>query len=149
MELKLSVDPTVRWVMGDAAALRRAIENLLINAVKYGRPGTPLEVTLSRSGNSVLVGIRDHGMGVPENERERIFEPFYRGQEAVATQIRGNGLGLNLVRRIASAHGGQVTLDTVHGQGSQFTLRLPAPTPEPVQEHDHSQSRVPEANPSR
>lgn len=152
MQLKIEMEPEARTALGDAAALRRAIENLLANAVKYGRPHTPIEVTVRSAGGEVRVSVADHGMGVPEAERERIFEPFYRGQEAVAAQIRGNGLGLNLVRRIASGHGGQVTLESVHGQGSRFTLCLPAPVAalEPAQEDDqHSDHRVPETNPSR
>ena len=55
----------------------------------------------------MLLSVADQGLGIPESERERIFEPFYRGSEAIAAQVRGNGLGLSLVRRIAAAHGGR------------------------------------------
>lgn len=134
-------------VLGDAAALRRALLNLLSNALKYGRRGSEVRVSLARDGEDVLIEVADQGIGIPESERVRIFEPFYRGREAVVAQIRGNGLGLSLVRRIAAAHGGSVGVTSVHGEGSRFTLRLRA-APAAARVHE-PQSGVPETHPSR
>jgi signal transduction histidine kinase len=148
MGLKLELDERAAMALGDAAALRRALLNLLTNATKYGRAGTDVVVGVARDKGELLVSIADRGLGVEESERDRIFQPFYRGREAVAAQIRGNGLGLSLVSRIAAAHGGRVTVESVHGEGSRFTFRLPAPPPAallPLQ----PESGVPEANPSR
>jgi len=146
--IKLQVDKAAAAVLGDAAALRRALLNLLTNALKYGRSGGDVVVSLARDGDDVLLSVADQGIGVPESERERIFEPFYRGREAVAGQVRGNGLGLSLVRRIAAAHGGSVSVTSVHGEGSRFTLRLKAPV-QMAERERQSQRGVPETNPSR
>jgi two-component system sensor histidine kinase SenX3 len=105
-------------------------------------------VGVLREGDEVRIRVADRGIGVPESERRRIFEPFYRGHEAVAAQIRGNGLGLSLVRRIAAAHGGDVSVESVHGEGSCFTLRLAAPAVSRA-EPAHPDGSVPEAHPSR
>lgn len=148
IELKLGLDPEAA-VLGDTSALQRAVENLLTNAIKYGRPGTSVALELARSDGVVTLSVSDSGMGVPESERERIFEPFYRGSEAVAAQIRGNGLGLSLVRRIATAHGGSISLESVHGRGSRFILRLPS-AGAPTEEHaQHSEPGVPQATATR
>jgi signal transduction histidine kinase len=82
----------------------------------------------------VAITVSDRGLGVPAEDRKHIFEPFYRGREAVSRQIQGSGLGLNLVARIAEAHGGTVELTSEPGKGSTFTLLLPAApgTPEGV-----------------
>ena len=149
VEIKLSVAPPGAVALGDAAALRRALVNLLTNAIKYGRPGTDIQVGVLREGDQVRIRVADRGIGVPESERRRIFEPFYRGREAVAAQIRGNGLGLSLVRRIAAAHGGSVSVESVHGEGSCFTLRLTAPAVAGAEPAADADSSVPEAHPSR
>jgi len=145
--ITLSADKQAAEVLGDASALRRALLNLLSNAIKYGRRGGDVEVSLAREGEEVLIVVADRGIGIPESERERIFEPFFRGREAVLAQIRGNGLGLSLVRRIAAAHGGSVSVSSVHGEGSRFTLRLRAQTA--AERVPQAEPGVPEANPSR
>jgi signal transduction histidine kinase len=80
----------------------------------------------------VAITVADRGLGVSPEERSHIFEPFYRGREAVSRQIQGSGLGLNLVARIAAAHGGRVEVTSEPGKGSAFTLVLPAAQPTPA-----------------
>jgi signal transduction histidine kinase len=120
-------------VLGDAAALRSAVQNLLANAVKYG--GTDRWVGIRaehvRERSEVRITVSDHGAGIPSSELPHIFEPFYRGADALARQIHGNGLGLSLVRRIVTAHGGKVTVTSRAGAGSAFTITLPAAKPDP------------------
>jgi signal transduction histidine kinase len=122
-------------VIGDAAALRSAVQNLVANAVKYG--GTDRWVGIkaehARQGRTseVRITVSDHGPGIPANELPHIFDPFYRGGDAMAQQIHGNGLGLSLVKRIVNAHGGQVSVVTRPGMGSAFTIALPAAEPDP------------------
>ena len=70
--------------------------------------------------------VEDRGLGIDAEDRKHIFEPFYRGREAVSKQIHGSGLGLNLVHRIAEAHGGRVSVASEPGKGSVFSLTLPA-----------------------
>jgi len=117
-------------VMGDANALRSAVQNLIANAVKYGGRdhwvGIRAEHVRERRHGEVRITVSDHGNGIDAAELPLIFEPFYRGADAVAQQIHGNGLGLSLVRRIIEAHGGRVSATSRPGAGSSFTISLPA-----------------------
>jgi signal transduction histidine kinase len=106
---------------GDPRLLRRMIRNLLINAQRHGAP--PVEVSVSRSGTGAEIVVRDHGAGIPEADRERVFEPFFR--RAGASRAGGAGLGLALVRQIAERHGGEARCESPpSGPGSQFRVRL-------------------------
>ena len=129
-EIEKEIDADLPMVKADAAALGRAIQNLLSNAMKYGGDsrwiGLGAESVKTANGAEVQIKISDRGLGIPPSEQERIFEPFYRGKEVMAAQIRGNGLGLSLVKRIIAAHGGRVSVESKVGQGSRFILRLPA-----------------------
>ena len=113
-------------VPGVARLLRRAVRNLLENAVRHGRRTGHAEVVaqLSRDGGYAVLHIDDRGPGVPPDQRERIFEPFYRLPGA-SEREGGVGLGLALVRQIAARHGGSVACDNREGGGARFTLRLP------------------------
>jgi len=117
-------------VMADQDALRRALLNLVSNALKHADDGRWIGLTVSRvpgrGDGEVLVSVTDRGRGIPADEMAHIFEPFYRGQFALSQQIHGNGLGLSLVKRIAEAHGGRVTVKSAPGQGATFTIALPA-----------------------
>ncbi|HEY7895221.1 MAG TPA: ATP-binding protein [Gemmatimonadaceae bacterium] len=103
----------------------RALGNLVENALKYGAPGTPVELDVDRDGPMLLFRVSDRGPGVPEAERERIFEPFYR-PPGVPADIGGSGLGLTIARGLAEAQGGDVRYEPRPGGGSVFSLRLPA-----------------------
>jgi signal transduction histidine kinase len=120
-------------VVGDPAALRSAVENLIANAVKYGGADGWVGIRAERGGTrrrpEVLITVEDHGAGIPSDELPHIFNAFYRGQNATARQIHGNGLGLALVRQIVVAHGGRVTVSSRLGSGSAFTIHLPAAEP--------------------
>jgi signal transduction histidine kinase len=126
--------PNPPTVVGDAAALRSAIQNLIANAVKYGGNdrwvGIRVEHGRQRRRPEVWITISDHGGGIPASELPHIFDPFYRGADAVARQVHGNGLGLSLVRQIVAAHGGRVTVTTRAGAGSSFTIALPSAEPD-------------------
>jgi signal transduction histidine kinase len=121
-------------VLGDAAALRSAVQNLIANAVKYGGRdhwvGIRAEHAADRRHSEVRITVSDHGPGIPASELPHIFDPFYRGADAVERQIHGNGLGLSLVKRIVTAHGGRVSVTTRAGSGSSFTIALPAVPPD-------------------
>lgn len=117
-------------VIGDAAALRSAVQNLIANAVKYGGTdrwvGVRADAVSEGRRRRVHITVSDHGAGIPASERPHIFKPFYRGSDAVARQIHGNGLGLSLVARIVAAHNGHIDVTTRAGAGSTFTIVLPA-----------------------
>jgi signal transduction histidine kinase len=114
-------------VLGDEGALARVVRNLLDNALKYGgdAPWIAVRTRAEEGGRAVTLVVEDRGPGVPVDEREHIFEPFFRGREAAARQIRGSGLGLSLVRRIVESHGGRVTVSGRGEGGSAFTVTFP------------------------
>ena len=120
-------------ILGDAGALQSAVQNLVGNAIKYAGDDRWVQVRVTSTGavreREVRIAVEDHGPGLDADERQLVFEPFYRGRTAVANQIQGSGLGLSLVRRIADAHGGRVELTTEAGRGSTFTICLPAAPP--------------------
>src|SRR5687767_13885864 len=129
-------------ISGDRAALRSALRNLISNGIKYG--GAARWIRVSAKGPepgkrtippAVVFSVEDRGLGIDAEDRKHVFEPFYRGREAVAQQIQGSGLGLNLVLRIAEAHGGFVHVTSEAGKGSVFTLMLPAATDRPGAEY--------------
>jgi signal transduction histidine kinase len=82
-------------------------------------------VNLYRENGSVKLEVIDHGIGIPGREQEKIFEKFYRVGDPLVHNTKGSGLGLSLVRHIAHAHGGEVSVDSTPGQGSKFTIQLP------------------------
>jgi signal transduction histidine kinase len=128
-EIERRIAAHLPMVKADAAALSRAIQNLLSNAVKYGGDsrwiGLNADSVKTANGEEVQIKVSDRGLGIAPSEQERVFEPFYRGKDAQAAQIRGNGLGLSLVKHIVAAHSGRVSVESKVGQGSAFILHLP------------------------
>jgi signal transduction histidine kinase len=129
-------------VMADAGALRSSVSNLVANAVKYGGGGLVRIAASSgpgRSGPEVRIAVTDTGLGISSADLPHIFEPFYRGAEAQARQIQGNGLGLSIVKGIVEAHRGRVTVQSAPGAGSTFVVHLPAwqGDESPVAPHAH------------
>jgi signal transduction histidine kinase len=115
-------------VRGDAAALRRALANLVANAVKFASAGGWVAVRASAKpdGRAVVLSVEDRGPGIPRDERERVFEPFYRGPAVEQSTTPGSGLGLSLVRHVVRAHGGQVRVEGRDGGGAAVVVELPA-----------------------
>ncbi|HEX6476204.1 MAG TPA: ATP-binding protein, partial [Acidimicrobiales bacterium] len=126
--VKLLVDepePPVT-LMGDRRQLVAALNSLLENAVKYSDEGSSVEVFGRANGGWVELVVRDQGIGIPSRDLERIFERFYRVDHGRSRQTGGTGLGLSIVRHVANNHQGLVHVDSREGEGSTFTLRLPA-----------------------
>jgi two-component system phosphate regulon sensor histidine kinase PhoR len=117
--------PNVSW---DADSVRRALLNLLDNAVKHGRQGGRIDVRATLKGDSVRLAVADDGPGIERRDRKRVFGRFQRG----VTEAAGTGLGLYVVDQIARAHGGRVDLETEENRGATFTLILPIEPPEAV-----------------
>jgi two-component system phosphate regulon sensor histidine kinase PhoR len=132
MKLIVDIEPDLPPVRVDENAMTLVMLNLVDNAVKYAADGKELAVTLSRKGDRVLLSVADRGPGIGEDERERIFERFYRTRTVRGRPVRGSGIGLSLVKHIAEAHGGGVSVESVEGRGSTFIVWLPvAEAPEP------------------
>jgi signal transduction histidine kinase len=114
----------------DANAIDRAVANLLDNAVKYSDGDRAIQVRLDRSDDEAVISVTDHGIGIPRDEQEKIFERFHRVSTGLVHDVKGSGLGLSLVRHIAEAHGGSVTVESEVGKGSTFSIHLPLRRPE-------------------
>jgi len=113
-------------VLGDEDLLITALRNLLENAVAYSPDKTRVEVSTGLVGEeSAEISVADQGIGIPERDRERIFERFYRVDPARSRATGGTGLGLAIVKHVTAAHGGKVTVESKEGAGSTFTLTLP------------------------
>ncbi|WP_407674043.1 sensor histidine kinase [Paludibaculum fermentans] len=127
--LEQTIDPDLPPVLGDPIALKHAIQNLLTNAAKYGAEGRWIGLTAAlanaKNGATVEIRVADRGAGVAPDEIDQIFDPFYRGKKAIDDQIHGTGLGLSLVKRIAEAHEGNVSVRSGPGTGAEFVLHLP------------------------
>jgi len=116
-------------ITGRALALRRCFRNLIDNAIKYGksaRIGLRVEGRLGVEGKSVLVTIDDEGPGIPEDQRDLVFRPFYRLEASRNRDSGGTGLGLAIVQSIVLSHGGEVMLENCNGSGLRVTVRLPS-----------------------
>jgi signal transduction histidine kinase len=116
-------------VYGDASLLSQIFCNLLSNAVKYSPEGAVIEASAAREDEQIVVSIKDQGIGIPEAEREQVFERYFRGSNT--SGIGGSGVGLSLVRSIVDLHKGSILLESIEGKGSRFTLRFPAAAIEP------------------
>lgn len=110
-----------------ATLLEQAVVNLVDNAVKYGTEGTTVHVSVTQTDSQALITVRDEGPGIAAEHLPRLFERFYRIDKARSSKLGGTGLGLAIVKHIMIVHGGTVTVESTPGNGSTFTLHLPAP----------------------
>ncbi len=125
----LTIEPPVcerpLEVMGDGGELRRMVDNLLGNAIRYTAPGGRVAVRVRREGKNAVVEVEDNGIGIDRKHHERIFERFYRVDKARSREMGGTGLGLSIVKHIALSHGAAVTVESRSGEGSLFCVRIP------------------------
>jgi two-component system, OmpR family, sensor histidine kinase KdpD len=128
-ELKLHVDDGLPPVYADKDLISLALRQLIDNALKYSPPGSPISVSAGLKDKRVIIRVKDRGPGIPERERERVFDKFYRRQ-TTKTHVPGTGLGLYIAREIARAHGGDVWVEGEPGSGSEFCVALPLQDPE-------------------
>jgi two-component system sensor histidine kinase SenX3 len=123
--VRVTPDPPDIKIVCDERQMLSAVVNLLDNAIKYSSADASVEVGASVVDDRVAIIVRDHGIGIPTRDLERIFERFYRVDRARSRETGGNGLGLAIVRHVAQAHGGEVAVQSREGEGSTFTLYVP------------------------
>lgn len=115
-------------IIGSKELLRRALFNLVENAVKYGPEDGQVQISAELEGKTAIITVADQGPGIPQELRERVFEPFFRVDSARSRQLGGTGLGLALVRAIAELHGGSILVEEVPTGGTSFSLKIPIAT---------------------
>ncbi len=128
LSLNVEVDPDVVEVVADPLRLKQVVLNLLSNAVKFTPPGGRVEVRARRVADEVHVTVEDTGIGISEEDQERIFESFDQGRGGLSRSAEGTGLGLTLSKRIVELHGGRLWVESRLGEGSTFIFSLPAAT---------------------
>lgn len=121
----IALAPSPHTALGDEELLFTAVRNLIDNAVRYGPPGGVVEVGTREVRGFIEIRVTDQGSGITGAERDRIFERFYRVDQARSRNTGGTGLGLSIVKHIAANHGGDVSVWSAPGEGSTFTLRIP------------------------
>ena len=127
LELKTEMDPSIAPVRGDRRLLKQLLLNLLTNAIKYNRAGGQVVVSLRSAAAEVVMSVQDTGRGIDPGDVAHLFERFYRVREVETEgEVPGTGLGLAIARRIAESHQGVITVESQPGQGSTFSVHLPA-----------------------
>jgi PAS domain S-box-containing protein len=125
-QLRLELSEAAPSVLADAQLMRQAVANLMSNAIKYTPAGGTIEVVLAQEDGHLRWQVKDSGIGIPKAAQPRLFEKFYRADNALAMETEGTGLGLNLVRLIIEQFGGTVWCDSEEGHGATFGFAVPA-----------------------
>ncbi|MFQ6108995.1 MAG: ATP-binding protein [Candidatus Aminicenantales bacterium] len=125
VKIQTQIEKDVPLLSIDKEALSQALNNLLDNAVKFSPAGKEIAVSVRREAENVLIEIEDKGIGIPQEEINKIFDKFYQGQNALKQSVKGTGLGLTLVKHIIEAHGGRISVKSKPGKGSTFSLIFP------------------------
>jgi signal transduction histidine kinase len=125
----VSAAPGLPEVVTDGARLLQVVGNLLANAVKFSPPDTPVSLSAVLAGDAVEIAVRDHGPGIPEEHRERVFERFVQLERSTVRHAGGFGLGLYVVRQVCDALGASVTVEDAPGGGALLTVRVPLRPP--------------------
>ncbi len=124
--LVFNLPPKLPVINGDRDKILLAMHNLVGNALKYTPTGGTVTVDVKEDGKLLTFAVTDSGIGISQEDADRIFERFYRAKDPRVEKITGTGLGLTLAREVVRLHGGEVTVESQLDKGSTFTIRLPA-----------------------
>ncbi len=124
IELKLTCDDSLRLQL-NPSLIEQAVVNLVDNAIKYSNPGGSVEIEARQGAANVTISVTDHGSGIERAHLPRLFERFYRVDQARSRDLGGTGLGLAIVKHIVTAHHGTVGVESTPGKGSTFMVSLP------------------------
>jgi signal transduction histidine kinase len=129
LQIEQAIEPDLPEVTGDLGALAACLQNLLVNAIKYGGKakwvGLSAKLADRSNGKEIQISVEDRGLGIEPAELKQIFRPFYRSPRVKSAQIHGTGLGLAVAKEIAEAMKGELTVESEVGRGSRFTIHLP------------------------
>jgi signal transduction histidine kinase/PAS domain-containing protein len=129
-QLDYSVPETPCVVVGDASQIREAVVNFVSNAIKYTQEGGNILVTLKQGEHYAQLEVSDNGYGIPSEEQEKLFQPFFRARSSETAREEGNGLGLHLTKNIIERQGGKLIFESTYHKGSTFGFQLPLYEPE-------------------
>ncbi|MGH7911807.1 MAG: sensor histidine kinase, partial [Candidatus Dormibacteraceae bacterium] len=124
--------PPSLWVEADRAGLAQALANLVDNAAKFSPPGAPVEISAGLAGGELVLRVRDHGPGISPEHWDRVFERFYKVDQAHSRSDAGSGLGLSIVRHLALTMGGSAWTEAASEGGQVFGIRVPAGAASPI-----------------
>ena len=131
-QVSLEINCRPLMIYANTQQMRELFNNLIINAIKYNKPMGKVWVTVSSEQSDIIITVKDTGVGVPEDAKQRIFERFYRVDKGRSKKVGGTGLGLSIVKHIVNYYGGSVEVESKVMEGSKFTVRLPkAPSKKP------------------
>jgi len=125
LKIHMQISKDIPHLYVDRDALSQALINLLHNAVKFSSDNKEVDVNIRSDGENVIIEVKDKGIGIPQDELDKIFDKFYQGKNALRLSVKGTGLGLTLVKHTVEAHGGRVSVRSKIGQGSTFSLIFP------------------------
>lgn len=125
IKIQTHIDTDIPLLSLDKDALSQALNNLLDNALKFSPAGKEISVRVRKEPENVFIEIKDIGIGIPQEEMDKIFDKFYQGRSALKQSVKGTGLGLTLVKHTVEAHGGRISVKSKVGQGSTFSLMFP------------------------
>jgi signal transduction histidine kinase len=123
--------PEQALTVGDQGALKRALSNIVSNAIKYSPDGSKIEIALHTEGGKHIIGVRDHGIGIPKSEQRKVLQGYYRAANAAKVKTYGTGMGLWVTRMIVEQHQGRLWLESRENEGTTFFISLPAKTSRP------------------
>lgn len=124
-EVETDIQENLPAIQADTNSLSHAIQNLIINGIKYSNGSNWLKISAQNGGETIKIVVEDKGIGIGKKDLKQIFSPFYRAKDVVDAQIHGNGLGLSLVKQTIEAHHGKIEAESEIGKGSRFTIQLP------------------------
>jgi signal transduction histidine kinase len=124
-QVRLELPPAALMGWVDSRRLGRVLLNLLGNATKYGREQGAIRLRLEEQPDQALFSVADDGAGIPDADRERIFERFYRAETEATRRAKGSGLGLPIARALVELHGGRIRVESTPGRGTTFHVALP------------------------
>jgi two-component system phosphate regulon sensor histidine kinase PhoR len=126
-ENNISIDINCKPIIlkANEGQIKELFNNLIVNAIKYNKPGGKVNITVSKEGNDAIFIVEDTGVGIPEESKARVFERFYRVDKGRSKKIGGTGLGLSIVKHIVNYYNGSIKLESELGRGSKFTIRIP------------------------
>jgi len=138
IKFKQDIPPVIKEILADKQQLQRVFINLVGNAIKFTPAGGTITIGAKETNDEIQIVVQDSGIGIPKKDLHKVFEEFYRTDEAVNQQIKGTGLGLSLVKYIVEAHKGKIWVDSDTGKGAKFIFALPL---NPGKEEDNEKEK--------